>query len=47
MEIINNVKLGEVDFFGQHAIVFREIHANGVWKLVLMIENRRIVMMSY
>ncbi|WP_176717293.1 hypothetical protein [Vulcanibacillus modesticaldus] len=47
MEIIKKEKLGEIDFFGQVATVFREIYANGEWKFVIVTEGKRIVMMTY
>ena len=46
MEYIE-VNLGQVDFYGEIATALREIYDNGEWKFVIMVENRRIVMMSY
>lgn len=47
MELIREEEIGEVDFFGKTAIALREIYTNNVWKFVLIVENRRIVMMLY
>lgn len=47
MGVINKVELGNVDFFGEMAIAFREVYNNGDWKFVLETDNERIVMMTY
>lgn len=47
MAHIKVVRLGEIDFYGQKATAFREMYADGIWKLVLLLNNERIVIMSY
>ncbi len=47
MEIIDRKKLEEIEFCGKNATVFREVYNNDIWKFVLVIEDRRIVMISY
>lgn len=47
MQIIDKIKLGEVEFYGQIATVFREIYNNGDWKFVIVLNNERIVMLTY
>lgn len=43
------VKLGEVDYFGQEAIAYREMYPNNVWKFVIVIKETqdRFVLMTY
>lgn len=47
MNYIIKIKLGEVEFNGEIATAFREVYDNGEWKFVLMLNNQRIVVMSY
>ncbi len=47
MEILKKEKIGEIDFFGQSAIAFREIYTNGDWKFVVVTNSKRIVLITY
>lgn len=47
MGYIRAIKLGEVEFNGEIATAFREIYETGEWKFVLILNNQRIVVMSY
>jgi|GEM_PF-6409563 len=47
MGILRKDQLGNVDFFGEAAIAFREIHITGEWKFVLVVNNQRIVLITY
>ncbi len=47
MNNIETIQLGEIDFYGEMATAFREIHEDGEWKFVIMVDNERIVLLSY
>lgn len=47
MKLTNKVNLGEINFHGEVGTLFREIYSNGDWKLVIMLNDKRIVMITY
>lgn len=47
MELVKKERLGDLDFFGQFAIAFREVYANGDWKFVIVSNNNRFVLITY
>ena len=48
MGILTREKIGEIDFFGQSAVAYREVYANGDWKFVVVTNNsKRIVLITY
>ncbi|MGD9678769.1 MAG: hypothetical protein AB7V16_10555 [Vulcanibacillus sp.] len=47
MGILVKEKIGEIDFFGQSAVAYREVYANGDWKFVVVTNSRRIVLITY
>ncbi|SDJ51113.1 hypothetical protein SAMN04487909_11978 [Aneurinibacillus migulanus] len=45
--LICSVVLGKVSYYGETYTAIREIYHNGIWKLVFVKNNDRILMLVY
>lgn len=43
MEVIERKELGEVEYFGEMCLAFREVYRNGIWKLIFLFSSGREV----
>lgn len=39
--MIERIKLGEVDYFGEEAEAYREIYPHNVWRFVIIIKKTK------